>query len=119
MEFFHTDPPAPKPLPTLEPPASPSPNAVPLKSLTFLVTREAFSDFFVIHLVDPFTGRINGQTEELDVDETLAWFKARGADMVLLDKALDHVYNFYKGAFEISNYKEPPIKNAAIRPRID
>lgn len=91
----------------------------PLKSLTFLVTREPFSDYFMIHLVDPFTGRPNGQTEELDVDETYDWFRTRGADMILLEKALDHVWNFQKGAFEISNYREPPVKNAAIRPKID
>ena len=91
----------------------------PLKSLTFLVTRPAFSDYFTIHLVDPMTGKPNGQTEELDIDETLEWFRVRGADMLVLEKALDHVWNFYKGAFEISSYKEPPVKNAAIRPRID
>ena len=91
----------------------------PLKSLTFVVTRVPFSDFFTVHLVDPFTGKPNGQTEELDVDETLAWFKERGADMLLLEKALDHVWNFYRGAFEISNYREPPVRNAAIRPKID
>lgn len=73
----------------------------------------------MIHLVDPTTGKPNGQTEELDVDETYEWFRVRGADMNLLEKALDHVWNFYKGAFEITKYKEPPIKNAAIRPRID
>jgi hypothetical protein len=89
------------------------------KSLTFIVTRVAFSDFFTIHLVDPVTGRPNGQTEELDVDDTVEWFRVRGADMILLDKALDHVWNFYKGAFEITSYKEPPIKNATIRPKID
>ena len=91
----------------------------PLKSLTFVVTRVAFSDFFTIHLVDPITGKPNGQTEELDVDETEEWFRVRGADMILLGKALDHVWNFYKGAFEFTNYREPPIKNAAIRPKID
>lgn len=89
------------------------------KSLTFLVTRVPFSDFFTIHLVDPNTGKPNGQTEELDVDETVEWFRQRGANTILLEKALDHVWNFYKGAFEITDYKEPPIQNAAIRPKID
>jgi hypothetical protein len=89
------------------------------KSLTFFVTREPFTDFFTIHLVDPTTGKPNGQTEELDVDETYTWFKERGADMALLEKALDHVWNFYKGAFEISNYREPVQRNTATRPRID
>jgi hypothetical protein len=39
--------------------------------------------------------------------------------MELLEKALDHVWNFYKGAFEITNYREPPVQNTPIRPRID
>lgn len=89
------------------------------KSLTFLVTRVPFTDFFTIFLVDMNTGKPNGQSEELDVDETFEWFRVRGADMPLLEKALDHVWNFYKGAFEITNYKEPPIKNASVRPKID
>jgi len=118
MEFLHIEAPTVKP-PVVTPAANTPPTTVPLKSLTFVVTRTPFSDFFMIHLVDPYTGRPNGQTEELDVDETHNWFRQRGADMTLLEKALDHVWNFYKGAFEISKYKEPPIKNAAIRPRID
>ena len=90
-----------------------------LTSLTFLVTRVAFSDFFTIHLVDLHTGKPNGQTEELDVDETYEWFRVRGAKLPLLEKSLDHVWNFYKGAITIDNYKEPPVKNAAIKPKID
>lgn len=91
----------------------------PLKSLTFLITREPFTEFFTIHLVDPNTGNPNGYTEELDVDETTEWFRLRGANPALLDKALDHIWNFYKGAFEITNYREPPVRNASIRPKID
>lgn len=89
-----------------------------LQTLTFFVTREPFTDFFKIHLVDLATGRPNGQSEELDVDETFEWFKARGANVPLLEKALDHVWNFYKGAVQIENYKEPPIKNPAIEPNL-
>ncbi len=118
MEFLHVEAPVVKP--PVAPPATDAPTTgVPLKSLIFVVTRVPFSDFFMIHLVDPYTGRPNGQTEELDVDETHEWFRQHGADMNLLEKALDHVWNFYKGAFEITGYKEPPVKNAAIRPRID
>jgi hypothetical protein len=85
----------------------------------FLVTREMWTDFFTIHLVDLKTGQPNGQTEELDPEETVKWFKERGADMPLLEKALDHCWNFLKVAVEISNYKEPPTRNAAVRPNID
>jgi hypothetical protein len=92
-----------------------------LKSLTYIVTREPFTDFFIVHLVDPRTGKHYDphQTQELSLEDTQEWFKARGADMILLEKALDHVWNFYKGAFEISNYKEPRIANPSITPRIE
>lgn len=105
---------------------SPAPNASNAaetpparRSFTFVVTRMPFSDFFTIHLVDPHTGKPNGQTEELDVDETYEWFRVRGADMKTLEKALDHTWNFYRAAFEITDYRDPPIKNPLLHPRID
>jgi hypothetical protein len=117
MEFLHMEAPASKPVaPTVQAPAAPG--TVPLKSLTFLVTREPFSDYFLIHLADPFTGLPNGMTEELDTEEAMQWFKARGAYMPLVDKAMDHCWNFARVAIEITNYKEPPVRNASIRPRI-
>jgi hypothetical protein len=92
-----------------------------LKSLTFFVTREPFTDFFIIHLVDTKTGKLHNppQTLELSPEETVEWFKARGADSILLEKSLDHVWNFYRGAFEISNYKEPKVLNPGITPMLE
>jgi len=91
------------------------------KSFTFFVTRTPWTDFFTIYLIDLKTGKPNGQSEELDVDETVEWFKSRGANADLLEKALDHIWNFAKGAVEIdaASYKEPPVRNAALRPNID
>jgi hypothetical protein len=92
-----------------------------LKSLTYLVTREPFTDFFIIHLVDPKTGKHYNphQTQELSLEETVDWFRARGADPILLEKSLDHVWNFYRGAFEISNYREPKVLNPGITPQLE
>lgn len=91
------------------------------KSFTFFVQRTPWTDFFTIHLIDLKTGKPNGQSEELDVDETVQWFLDRGANEELLHKGLDHIWNFAKGAIEIdaAAYKEPPVKNAALKPNID
>lgn len=91
----------------------------PPQSYKFFITREPWTDFFKVYLVDLKTGLPNGQSEELDVDETYAWFLERGAELPLLEKALDHVWNFFKGAVEIENYKEPTVINPAIEPRLD
>ena len=45
--------------------------------------------------------------EELDTEETYAWFKERGADMDAVDKALTHIWNFLKGGILIKNPKTP------------
>jgi len=85
---------------------------------SFYVTREPFSDFFVIHIPKP-DGTV--ETEELDVDDTYAWFGARGGDIKQggpVEKALDHIWNFAKGMIEIGCYKEPPVKNPALEPRL-
>jgi hypothetical protein len=85
-------------------------------SLTVFVTREAFVDFFILH-IPKSDGSVH--TEELDPDETVEWFRERGADMILVEKALDHVWNFYKGSIEIENYREPAIKEPLLQPKID
>lgn len=74
-----------------------------------------WSDFFVIHVPKP-DGTI--ETEELEVDETYEWFRKRGADMIKVEKGLEHIWNFAKGVIEINNYKEPPIANPALEPKL-
>lgn len=64
------------------------------------VTREAFSDFYQLHLED-------GQVEELEIDELEKWFDARGADMLAVSKALDYVWNFRQADITIRNPKKP------------
>ena len=68
--------------------------------LYVVVRREMFSEFFTLELPD-------GSTEELDTEETYAWFKERGADMDAVDKALTHIWNFLKGGILIKNPKTP------------
>lgn len=88
-----------------------------IKSLTVFITREPFTDFFILHIPDGKGGW--HPQEELDVDDTVEWFRARGANMEALDKALDHVWNFNKGAFEIEHFHEPPVANPRLTPNID
>ncbi len=91
--------------------------AEPQKSLTVFITREPFTDFFILHIPDGKGGW--HPQEELDVEDTVEWFRARGANMEALDKALDHVWNFNKGAFEIEHFHEPPVANPRLTPNID
>lgn len=97
-----------------------APASNPPKSLIVFVTREPGTDFFIIHVPDGKGGW--HPQEELDVEATYEWFRLRGADMTIggpTEKALDHVWNFYKGSFEITNFREPPVKNPRMQPRID
>ena len=80
-------------------------------SLHVLITREPFIDYFVITLD-------NGHTEELEPEECRAWFKERGANMDVVEKSLDHVWNFYRVEVNINNPKEPPMSNIPHAPRL-
>lgn len=84
---------------------------IPPGGLHVLITREPFSDFFVITLD-------NGHTEELEVEETRLWFKTRGADMDKMEKVLDHVWNFYRAEAVIDSPKEPSLPKVAFAPRL-
>lgn len=79
--------------------------------LVVLVEREYWIPWFKITLP-------NGQSEELDPDETVAWFKVRGADMPIVEKALDHCWNFRRCVIEIENPKEPPVLEPHVQPRL-
>ena len=87
-----------------------------MASLTVLVTREMWSDVFTLH-IPKLDGTVH--TEDLDVDETNEWFRVHGANMIVVEKFLDHVWNFLKGTLTIENYKEPKVKNMALDPKID
>lgn len=79
--------------------------------LHVLVTREMFSDYFVLTLD-------NGYTEELEPDDVRAWFKARGANMDVVEKCLDHAWNFMRAEININNPKEPSLPVLAHSPKL-
>lgn len=76
------------------------------------VTREPFADYFVITLE-------NGQSEELEVEDTKQWFREHGANMDVVDKCLDHVWNFGRADVVISDFRLPKYKLHAHSPKLD
>ena len=88
------------------------PNGKEIKpALHVLITREMFGTFFTLTLD-------NEHTEELDADETREWFRTHGADMDVIDKALDQAWNFMRADVEIQNPKEPSTPKVPYAPDI-
>ena len=84
---------------------------IPTGAVRVKITREPFMQWFNLELD-------NGYSEELEPDETREWFQLRGANMDIVEKCLDHVWNFYHGELWIGNYKEPTLVNPAVSPNI-
>lgn len=80
-------------------------------ALHVLILREMWGDFFTL-ILD------NGHTEELDPEETRAWFKVRGANMDVIEKVLDQVWNFQRAEVEIAHPKEPKVVRLPYSPNI-
>ena len=76
------------------------------------VTREPFSDYFNITLA-------TGHSEELETEETKQWFKDHGANMDVVDKALDHCWNFGSCEINIADFRLPRSKLHAHAPKLD
>ncbi len=94
---------------TAEPMPEPVVRDEPVK---IVVTREPFSDYFVLTLPD-------GKTEELEVEETRAWFKAHGAvNIDNLESGLDFCWNFGSDIIWIENFKQPVFKYPAFEPQV-
>jgi len=81
------------------------------KTLHVLITRPMWGEFFTLELD-------NGYTEELEPEEVRLWFKVRGADMDVIEKTLDHVWNFGRAEVNIANSKEPPVTRLPHSPDI-
>lgn len=75
------------------------------------IVREAFIPWFTLKLP-------NGQTEELEPDETREWFRQRGASMDAVEKCLDYVWNFRKAVFVIQNPRYVGPTPTRIDPKI-
>ena len=101
---------APAPLRTPDPVTQlPKPASIQSGPLTVHVTREYGLEWFELKLDD-------GTSEELDPDETRAWFKARGANMDVVEKALDYVWNFGRSTIVIRSPIAP--KRSLLDPRV-
>jgi hypothetical protein len=84
---------------------------LPVPKLHVLVTREMFIEFFTLTLD-------NGYTEEMEPDAVRTWFKERGANMDVVEKCLDHAWNFMRAEINISNPKEPSVPVIAHAPKL-
>ena len=80
-------------------------------SLHVIILREMWGEFFTLVMA-------NGQTEELDPEETREWFRVRGADMDKLERVLDQAWNFKRAGVEIENPREPKTVKLAHAPNI-
>lgn len=89
----------------------PKVDVAPAPGLHVVITREPWTDFFVITLD-------NGHTEELEPDDTRQWFRERGADMDKFEKVLDQVWNFQRAEAIIDNSREPSMPRLAHSPKL-
>jgi len=92
-------------------PADESPLPPPVEAIHVVVTREPWMEYFHITLD-------NGHSEELEVEDTRQWFKDRGANMDMVERALDHCWNFYRSEIMVRNPKEPPTPKLAHAPKL-
>lgn len=82
------------------------------------LTREPWGDTFTLNVLRD--GRKS--SEELEPDETRAWFKARGITNVeALEKALDECWNFYQTVIVIPAhvYRDPVLPFPRYQPKLD
>lgn len=84
-------------------PTKAQPVAEPLK---VILKREPFLEWFIIEVPS------QNVSDECDPEETRNWFKMRGANMDVVEKALDYCWNFYRSEVTIKNPKAPPIRPA-------
>lgn len=87
------------------------PKGIPPTALHVIINREIFADFFTL-ILD------NGRTEELEPEETRAWFSGRGANMDAVEKCLDHAWNFKRAEFYILHPKEPILSRPSYAPKL-
>ena len=99
--------PAPAAAPEVQKPAV----IVAENELHVRITREMWSDFFMLHLD-------NGQSEELEPEPLREWFRIRGADMDKMERVIDQAWNFQRAEVIISNPKIPKLNRSSFAPEI-
>jgi hypothetical protein len=77
--------------------------------ITVNLRREPYCDWFIFQIDD-------GSSEELDPDDAREWFKQRGANMDVVEKALDYCWNFYKATITIKSPRKP--RRSPLEPTI-
>lgn len=80
-------------------------------SMDIDVSREPFSEYVVIKTD-------TGSSEELEPEEARTWFLEHGADMDVVDKMLDYVWNFGSAKISIANYRIPKRHPHALAPDV-
>lgn len=88
-------------------------NPVSQNPLVVEITHEPFLPWFTV-------AYDNGKTEELEHEECLAWFKARGAkNMDAVNDAINQAFNFHRATVVIGNPVTPVQKAADVyTPRV-
>jgi hypothetical protein len=67
----------------------------PTRPLLVEIHREPFEDFFTL--------KFEGNSEDLEADAVREWFKKRGANMDVIELALDRAWNFYRADVTVKN----------------
>lgn len=88
-----------------------TPISHPLEKVHVVILREPWMEYFTLVLD-------NGDSEELEVEDTRQWFRERGANMDAVEKALDQAWNFYRSEVNINKPKLPPQPKLPHAPKI-
>lgn len=80
-------------------------------AMVVTLTREPFTSWFTLMTAD-------GSTEDLEPEEVTEWFRIRGARMDVVEKALDHAWNFYFVEVAIHSPKTPPRVVSSVMPKV-
>ena len=88
--------------------------AAPAEPYTVKISREIPIPYFILTLP-------NGHTEEMEPEDTRTFFRVRGANMDVVERALDYVWNFgsYKPVYlAIKNYREQVVVRGRTTPEV-
>ena len=84
----------------------PQPGEIGEDELYVMIIRPPFEELYELVLHD-------GQSEELEQIEAYDWFRERGANMDMVEKAMNHAWNFYSAELVVKNPCDPQAKRPA------